>query len=48
MNPCSGPLHIDAHFTDCMVIEKFEAAATVHEDSREVESINDWVEDQCG
>ena len=34
------------HLADCILIEQVEAAATVHEDSREVESINNWIEDQ--
>ena len=39
---------INAHFAHCILIEQIEAAATVHEDSRQVESINYWVEDQYG
>ena len=32
----------------CVLIEQIEAATTVHEDSRQVKSINDWVKDQRG
>ena len=35
-------------FAHCILIEQIQAAATIHEDSREMESINDWVKDQCG
>ena len=31
-----------------VLIEQIEAATRVHEDSRQVKSINDWVEDQRG
>ena len=30
------------------MIEQVKVAAAIHEDSREVESVNDWVKDQCG
>ena len=42
------PCWIDAHFVHCILIEQVEVVATVHEDSCKVESINYWVEDQCG
>mgnify|MGYP005835150677 CR=1 FL=1 len=42
------PRGIDTHFAHYILIEQVQAAATVHEDSRKVESINDWVENQCG
>ena len=38
----------NAHFADSVLIEQVETDAAVHEDSRKVESVNDWVEDQCG
>ena len=40
-----GSIPIFAH---CILIEEVQAAATVHEDSCEVESVNDRVKDQCG
>ena len=33
---------------DHVLLEKVKTATTVHEDLRKVESINNWVEDQCG
>ena len=38
-NPCG----IDTHFSHCILIKQVQAAATVHEDSGEVKSVNDWV-----
>ena len=35
----------DTHFAHCILIEQVQTATTVHEDSRKMESINDWVED---
>ena len=32
-------------FAECVLIENVKATAAVHEDSCEVESINNWVED---
>ena len=40
------PRGVYAHFTHCILIEQVQAAATVHHDSSEVKSVNDWVEDQ--
>ena len=37
------PRGVYTHFAHCILIEQVQAAATVHEDSRKVESINDWV-----
>ena len=42
------PRGIDAHFAHCVLIKQVQAAAAIHKDSREVESVNDWVKDQCG
>ena len=42
------PRGVYAHFAHYILIEQIEATATVHEDLCQVESINDWVEDQCG
>ena len=43
-----NPRGIYTHFAHCILIEQVQAAATIHEDSLQMESINDWVEDQCG
>ena len=32
----------------CILIEQDQAAATIHEDSCEMESVDDGVKDQCG
>ena len=36
------------YFAHCILIEQVKAAATVHEDSCEMESVDDGVKDQCG
>ena len=41
------PRGIYTHFAHYILIEQVQAAATIHEDSRKVESINNWVKDQC-
>ena len=40
------PRGIDTHFSHCILIEQVQAAATIHKDSCEMESVNDGVEDQ--
>ena len=42
------PRGIYTHFVHCILIKQVQAAAAVHEDSCEVECVNDWVKDQCG
>ena len=34
------PWGIDPHFAHCILIEQVQAAAAIHEDSREVESVD--------
>ena len=40
-----GSIPIFAH---CILIKQVQAAAPVHKDSSEVESVHDRVKDQCG
>ena len=38
-----NPRGIYAHFPHCILVKQVQAVAAVHKDSREVESVNDWV-----
>ena len=42
------PRGVYTHFAQCILIEQVQAAATIHEDSCEMESVDDGVKDQCG
>ena len=37
------PSGVYTHFVHCVLIKQVQAAAAVHKDSREVESVDDWV-----
>ena len=41
-------LVLDGSITDGVLIKHVKTVAAVHEDSREMESIDDWIEDQGG
>ena len=38
-----NPGWIYAHFPHCILVKQVQAAATVHEDSCEMKSVDDWV-----
>ena len=42
------PSGIYTHFAHCILIDQVQAAAAIHKDSSEVESVDDGVQDQCG
>ena len=42
------PRGVYTHFAHCILIEQVQATAAVHEDSCEMKSVDDWVENQCG
>ena len=37
---------INTHFADGVLVKQVKTTAATHEDSHEVEFVNDWVEDQ--